>query len=154
VERSSQFQQHWVSDDWGGGPWAVWRLFTADHEGHYEPGPAPTTWNSKNIPCAFRTNDPTKGQQCELTAEESALSKEKPTKCSYCSKQVRLARNTPSWPRSWANFSLLQLYSHRNAWANLHLLGQSDTFLAISWRPRWRWWRRRSWRWLRGRGSG
>ena len=28
-------------------------------------------------------------------------------------------RKKPSWPRSWANFSLLQLYSHRNAWANL-----------------------------------
>jgi hypothetical protein len=29
----------------------------------------------------------------------------------------RLVRKTPSWPRSWANFSLLQLYmySHRNA---------------------------------------
>ena len=37
-------------------------------------------------------------------------------------------RKTPSWPRSWANFSLLQLYSHRNAWANLHLLGQPGTF--------------------------
>ena len=32
-------------------------------------------------------------------------------------------RKSPSWPRSWANFSLLQLCSHRNAWANLHLLG-------------------------------
>jgi hypothetical protein len=39
-------------------------------------------------------------------------------------------RKAPSWPRSWANFSLLQLYSHRGAWANLHLLGQPDTFLA------------------------
>jgi Ca2+-binding EF-hand superfamily protein len=38
-------------------------------------------------------------------------------------------RKTPSWPRSWANFSLLQLYSHRNAWANLHLLGQPNTFV-------------------------
>jgi hypothetical protein len=28
-----------------------------------------------------------------------------------------------SWPRSWANFSLLQLCSCQNAWANLHLLG-------------------------------
>ena len=35
-----------------------------------------------------------------------------------------------SWPRSWANFSLLQLYAHRNAWANLHFLGQPDTVLA------------------------
>ena len=41
------------------------------------------------------------------------------------------ARQTPSWPRSWANFSLFWLYSHRNTWANLHLLGQPDTFLAF-----------------------
>jgi hypothetical protein len=39
-------------------------------------------------------------------------------------------RKMPSWPRSWANFSPLQLYPHRNVWANLHLLGQPDTFLA------------------------
>ena len=39
-------------------------------------------------------------------------------------------RKTPSWPRSWANFSLLLLYSHRSAWANLDLLGQPNTFLA------------------------
>jgi hypothetical protein len=39
-------------------------------------------------------------------------------------------RKTPRRPRSWANFSLLMLYSHRNAWANLHLLGQPNTFLA------------------------
>jgi hypothetical protein len=39
-------------------------------------------------------------------------------------------RKVPSWPRSWANFSLLPLYSHRNAWASLHLLGQPNTFLA------------------------
>jgi hypothetical protein len=45
------------------------------------------------------------------------------------SKQVR---KTPSWPRSWANFSLLSLYSHRNTWASLHLLGQPNTFLARS----------------------
>ena len=32
--------------------------------------------------------------------------------------------------RSWANFSLLSLYSRRNAWAILHLLGQPDTYLA------------------------
>ena len=41
-------------------------------------------------------------------------------------------RKPPSWPRSWANFSLLSLYSHRNAWVNLHLLGQPDTFRAQS----------------------
>jgi hypothetical protein len=40
-------------------------------------------------------------------------------------------RKTPSRPRSWANFSLLSLFSHRNAcWANLHLLGQPNTLLA------------------------
>jgi hypothetical protein len=39
-------------------------------------------------------------------------------------------RKTPSWPRSWANFSLLQLYSRRDSWANLHRLGQPNTFLA------------------------
>ena len=46
---------------------------------------------------------------------------------------VEQVRKTPSWPRSWANFSLLWLYSHNNAWANLHLLGQPNTFLAASW---------------------
>jgi hypothetical protein len=39
------------------------------------------------------------------------------------------ARKTPSWPRSWANLSLLYLYYHRNAWANLHLLDQPNTVL-------------------------
>ena len=39
-------------------------------------------------------------------------------------------RKTPRWPRSWANYSLLQLYSNCNAWANLHILGQPNTFLA------------------------
>ena len=43
---------------------------------------------------------------------------------------VTQVRKAPSWPRSWANFSLLQLYYHRNAWANFHLLGQPSTFLA------------------------
>jgi hypothetical protein len=32
-------------------------------------------------------------------------------------------REPPRWPRSWANFSLLYLYAHWNARANLHLLG-------------------------------
>jgi hypothetical protein len=43
-----------------------------------------------------------------------------------------IVRKTPSWPRSWANFSLLWLYSFWNAWANLHLLGQPNTFLAYA----------------------
>ena len=33
-------------------------------------------------------------------------------------------------PNVGASSSLLSLYSHRDAWANLHLLGQPDTFLA------------------------
>jgi hypothetical protein len=37
----------------------------------------------------------------------------------------------PSWPRSWANFSPLWLYSHRIARANLHLLGRPNTVLAL-----------------------
>jgi hypothetical protein len=43
---------------------------------------------------------------------------------------VSQVRKTPSCPKSWANLGLLWLYSHRGAWANLHLLGQPDTFLA------------------------
>jgi hypothetical protein len=39
-------------------------------------------------------------------------------------------RNTPSWPRCWANFSLLSLCSHRNVWANLCPLDQPNTSLA------------------------
>ena len=33
-------------------------------------------------------------------------------------------RRTPCRPRSWANLSRSELYSHRNARADLHLLGQ------------------------------
>ena len=32
-------------------------------------------------------------------------------------------RKTPCRPRSWANSSLLQLYSHRNAWGQLASFG-------------------------------
>jgi hypothetical protein len=44
--------------------------------------------------------------------------------------QVRTTRATsgPSWPRSWGNFSLVSLCSHRNVWANLHILGQPNAF--------------------------
>jgi hypothetical protein len=35
-----------------------------------------------------------------------------------------------SWPRNWADFRLLWLCSDRNAWVNLHLLGQPNTLLA------------------------
>jgi hypothetical protein len=43
-----------------------------------------------------------------------------------------LSEKTPSWPRSWANFSLLWMYPHRNVWANSHLLGQPNTLLALA----------------------
>jgi hypothetical protein len=39
-------------------------------------------------------------------------------------------RKAPSWFRSWSNVRLLLLRSHRNAWADLHFLGQPNTFLA------------------------
>jgi hypothetical protein len=45
-------------------------------------------------------------------------------------------RETPSWPRSWANFSLLWLSAHRNARASLHLLGQPNAPLAPGCRAR------------------
>ena len=35
-------------------------------------------------------------------------------------------RKPPSWPRSWADLSLLSLHTRRNVWANLHLLGRPD----------------------------
>jgi hypothetical protein len=47
---------------------------------------------------------------------------------------VLQVRTTSICPRSWASFSLLWLYSHPNAWANLHILGQPNTFLAQGWR--------------------
>jgi hypothetical protein len=39
-------------------------------------------------------------------------------------------RKMPSRPRSWANLSLLQLYTHRNAWADSQRLGHPNTLLA------------------------
>ena len=39
-------------------------------------------------------------------------------------------RNTLSWPRSWASFSLLSLFPHMNVWANLHLLGLAPSHLS------------------------
>jgi hypothetical protein len=44
--------------------------------------------------------------------------------------KLQQVRKTPSWHRSWANFSRLWMHSHRDAWANWHRLGQLDTFLA------------------------
>ena len=46
------------------------------------------------------------------------------------SKTAKVSKTPTRWPRSWANFSLLSLHFHRNAWANLHVLGQPNTFLA------------------------
>ena len=41
-------------------------------------------------------------------------------------------RKMPSWPRSWANFSLSYLYSHWVAWANLYFLGPNFKHLSRS----------------------
>ena len=41
-----------------------------------------------------------------------------------------LSETNAKLAQSWANFSLLSLYSHRNAWANLNRLGQPNSFLA------------------------
>ena len=60
--------------------------------------------------------------------------------------------NRSSWPRNWANCSLLQLYSHRNARAILHCLGQPNTFLASAHAARGLQIRAGS-LWLRRRGS-
>jgi hypothetical protein len=56
--------------------------------------------------------DVTSDSECEAACESHA--------------ECRLAqvRKPPSWPGSWANISLFYLYPHRNAWANLCLLGQ------------------------------
>ena len=65
---------------------------------------------------------------CELLAAKAAAEPTEPVEFEFTvGIQVR---KTPSWPRSWANFNPLSLYSHRNAWASLHLLGQTNTFLA------------------------
>jgi hypothetical protein len=38
----------------------------------------------------------------------------------FCRSDAGQVRKLSSWPRSWADFSHLSLYSCRNAWANLH----------------------------------
>ena len=48
------------------------------------------------------------------------------------SKLPTKVRKTPSWPRSWANFSLSYLYSHWVAWANLYFLGPNFIHLSRS----------------------
>jgi hypothetical protein len=44
----------------------------------------------------------------------------------YLQFSIEEVRKTPSWPRSWADLSLLSLHTRRNVWANLHLLGRPD----------------------------
>ena len=44
---------------------------------------------------------------------------------------VPKVRKTPSWPRSWANFSLLWLCYHRDARANLCILWANLTPLSL-----------------------
>jgi hypothetical protein len=45
---------------------------------------------------------------------------------------IEQVRKTSSWPRNWANFSLLQLYSYRNAWAKSRLVGHPNASLAAA----------------------
>ena len=59
-------------------------------------------------------------QRAEFKAEAAAVKRE----------SAAQVRKIPSWPRSWANFSLLSLHSHWNARANPHILGQPNTLLA------------------------
>ena len=59
------------------------------------------------------------------------VSKKRPISLLHADPRLQV-RQPPSWPRSWANFSLLQLYHHRNAWANLYFLGHVNTFLCCS----------------------
>ena len=65
-------------------------------------------------------------------AELAALAsgQKAPAKAAGLRRRLAKVRKTPSWPRSWANFNFLSLYPRRNAWANLHRLGQPNTFLA------------------------
>jgi hypothetical protein len=65
---------------------------------------------------------------------EAALFREDPSAV----EDPEQVRETPSWPRSRANFSLLHLHSHRIAWANLHRFGQPDILLSSQdcFRPR------------------
>jgi hypothetical protein len=70
-----------------------------------------------------RTYQRKQGVGAVKPSDEKALKKAK--------LKVAQVRKTPSWPRSWVNFSLLSLYSHRNAWANLHLLGQPVTLFSL-----------------------
>ena len=102
MESSSSFQQHWVTDDWSGSLWAVWRRATGDFEGHNEPGPPTSsgTGGADDTPLTIYE------QQEQGRGGGGEGGKEKPTKCSHCSEQVRLVRKMPSWPKSWANFSL------------------------------------------------
>jgi hypothetical protein len=57
-------------------------------------------------------------------AEAGATENEETEEVDAAATQVR---KPPSWPRSWTNFSRLLLYSHSDAWANLHLFGDKLT---------------------------
>jgi hypothetical protein len=75
------------------------------------------------------TNAATTVVATEMVDEAAEATTQAAAVTDHCKNQVR---KTPGWPKSWANFSLLQLCSHRSAWANLHLLGQPDKFLACA----------------------
>jgi hypothetical protein len=86
------------------------------------------TFAASNRPCSiegFKPNNASINQLREGAAQGIAVLAH-----GGYGEDCREVRKTPSWPRSWANFSLLSLYSRRNACANLHLLGQPNTFFA------------------------
>ena len=70
-----------------------------------------------------RAHDSARRHCCWAGFPTAAACAEHQAGCQHRPIQVR---KTPRWPRSWANFRFLSLYSHRSAWANLHLLGQPE----------------------------
>jgi hypothetical protein len=83
--------------------------------------------------CLFYASYPNPTVACNHPGYTEALTR-CPVACGTCAAlgldPAAQVRKTPSLPRSWANFSLFSLHSHRNAGPNLHRLGLSDTFVA------------------------
>jgi hypothetical protein len=105
---------------------AAGRKARESREQHESDGPAATVFASLQDPNV---------QAASRVAAEAAANAKAHVAASVAAEATAAAaaeaaakvRKTPSWPRSWANFRLLWLYSYRNAWVNLHLLGQPNT---------------------------
>ena len=86
-------------------------------------GPTCIFW-AKLTPLSLKTT--VEVEDAELRTDYIAVAGQRIDKRDFVAAQVR---KTLSWPRSWADFSLMQLYSHRNAWAvNLHILASLTPF--------------------------